>query len=143
MSLVGPAAVFAINALSFAAIIVALTAWKRPRQSPPIEREHFGQAIMSGLLYVSNAPNFRRILSRTALFLFPASALLALLPVAAARSWHLRATGYGAALGFVGLGAILAVGIATRLRQRVSDNVLLAGSAVAYGIAPLDRKSVV
>ena len=137
VSLVGPAAVFAINALSFAAIIVALTAWKRPRQSPPIEREHFGQAIMSGLLYVSNAPNFRRILSRTALFLFPASALLALLPVAAARSWHLGATGYGAALGFVGLGAILAVGIATRLRQRVSDNVLLAGSAVAYGIAPL------
>jgi MFS family permease len=137
VALAGPAAVFAINAVSFAGIIVALMAWKRPRQGAPIEREHFGQAIMSGLLYVSNAPNFRRILTRTALFLFPASALLALLPVAAAHRWHLGASGYGVALGAIGFGAVLAVGIATRLRQKVSDNVLLAGSAAAYGVAPL------
>jgi MFS family permease len=137
VALAGPAAVFGINALSFAGIIVALAAWKRPKQSAPIEREHFGQAIISGLLYVLNAPNFRRILSRTALFLFPASALLALLPVAAAHRWHLGASGYGVALGAIGFGAVLAVGVAARLRQRVSDNVLLAASAAAYGIAPL------
>jgi MFS family permease len=137
VALAGPAAVFAINAVSFAGIIVALTAWKRPIQSPPIEREHFGQAIISGLLYVGNAPIFRRILSRTALFLFPASALLALLPVVAAHRWHLGASGYGVALGAIGFGAVLAVGIAARLRHRVSDNVLLAGSAAAYGVAPL------
>ena len=137
VALAGPAAVFGINAVSFAGIIVALAAWKRPKQSAPIEREHFGQAIISGLLYVSNAPNFRRILSRTALFLFPASALLALLPVAAAHRWHLGAAGYGVALGAIGFGAVLAVGVATRLRQKVSDNVLLAASAAAYGIAPL------
>ncbi len=134
VALAGPAAVFAINAVSFAGIIVALRAWKRPRQSPPIEREHFGQAIISGLLYVRNAPIFRRILSRTALFLFPASALLALLPVVAARRWHLGASGYGVALGAIGFGAVLAVGIATRLRQRVSDDVLLAGSPPRTGL---------
>jgi MFS family permease len=133
----GPGAVFAINAVSFAGIIVALMAWSRPRQSAPIEREHFGQAIISGLEYVRNGPIFRRILLRAALFLFPASALLALLPVAAARRWHLGAGGYGLALGAVGLGAVLAVVVAARLRQRVSDNVLLAASAAAYGLAPL------
>jgi MFS family permease len=137
VALAGPAAVFAINAVSFAAIIVALRAWKRPKQSAPIEREHLGQAIISGLEYVRNGPIFRRILSRTALFLFPASALFALLPVAAARRWHLGAAGYGVALGAIGFGAVLAVGIAARLRQKVSDNVLLAASAAAYGIAPL------
>ena len=103
----GPAAVFGINAVSFAGIIFALVAWKRPKQSAPIEREHFGQAIISGLAYVSNGPIFRRILLRTALFLFPASALLALLPVAAARTWHLGAGGYGVALGAIGFGALL------------------------------------
>jgi predicted MFS family arabinose efflux permease len=137
VALAGPAAVFAINAVSFAGIIVALAAWKRPRQSAPIEREHLGQAIITGLLYVSNAPNFRRILSRTALFLFPASALLALLPVAAAHRWHLGAAGYGVALGAIGFGSILAVGVAARLRQRVSGNALLAASAAGYGIAAL------
>ena len=46
VALAGPATVFSINAVSFAAIIVALVAWKRPRQSAPIEREHLGQAIV-------------------------------------------------------------------------------------------------
>jgi MFS family permease len=76
-------------------------------------------------------------MSRTALFLFPASALLALLPVAAARTWHLGAGGYGVALGAIGFGAVLAAAVADPLRRRVSDNVLLAVSAAAYGLAPL------
>jgi hypothetical protein len=59
------------------------------------------------------------------------------LPVAAAHRWHLGASGYGVALGAIGFGAVLAVGIAARLRRKVSDNVLLAGSAAAYGVAPL------
>jgi MFS family permease len=133
----GPAAVFAINAVSFAGIIVALLVWKRPKQLAPIEREHFGQAILSGLAYVGNGPIFRRILLRTALFLFPASALLALLPVAAARTWHLGADGFGVALGAIGFGALLGAVVADPLRRRSSDNVLLAASAVAYGLAPL------
>jgi MFS family permease len=137
VALAGPAAVFAINAVSFAGIIVVLVAWKRPKQSAPLKREHLGQAIITGLLFVRNRPNFRRILLRAALFLFPASALLALLPVAAAHRWHLGADGYGVALGAFGFGAVLAVVVAAPLRQRTSDNVLLAASAAAYGLAPL------
>jgi MFS family permease len=137
VALSGPAAVFAINAVSFAGIIVALVAWKRPRQLAPLEREHFGQAMVTGLLFVGNSPDFRRILTRATLFLFPASAVFALLPVIAARRWHLTASGYGVALGAVGFGAVLAVVVAAWLRRRVSDNVLLALSAAAYGLAPL------
>ena len=137
VALAGSAAVFAINAISFAGIIVVLWAWKRPKQSAPIEREHFGQAIVTGLNYVINSPIFRRILWRAALFVFPASAVLALLPVAAAHRWHLGAGGYGVALGAIGLGATLAVVIAAPLRQRVSPNVLLAACAALYGCAPL------
>ena len=94
-------AVFAINAISFAGIIVALLLWTRPRQIAPLEREHFGQAILSGRV-VNNAPIFRRILLHAALFLFPASALLALLPVVAARRWHLGANGYGVPVAAMG-----------------------------------------
>ncbi|OBG97180.1 MFS transporter [Mycobacterium sp. E3298] len=137
VALAGPAAVFAINALSFAGIIAVLLAWKRPKQLSPIEREHFGQAVIAGLRFVRNGPNIRRILLRAALFLFPASAVFALLPVAAARRWHLTASGYGVALAAMGLGAILAVVVAARLRERISDNVLLGASAAAYGLAPL------
>ncbi len=135
LALSGPAAVFAINAISFAGIIVALLVWKRPKQIAPLEREHFGQAIVTGLMFVNNSPIFRRILSHAALFLFPASALLALLPVVAAHRWHLGASGYGAAVGAVGLGAVLAVAIAGVIRLKLSDNLQLAASAAAYGLA--------
>ena len=135
LALSGPAAVFAINAISFAGIIVALLVWKRPKQIAPLEREHFGQAIITGLAFVSNAPIFRRILLHAALFLFPASALLALLPVVAARRWHLGASGYGVSVAAVGLGAVLAVTVAGLIRLRLSDNLQLAASAAAYGVA--------
>jgi len=133
----GPAAVFGINAISFAGIIVVLAGWKRPKQSAPIEREHLGQAIITGLEYVRNGPIFRRILLRAGLFVFPASALFALLPVAAAHTWHLGARGYGVALGEIGFGAVLAVVIAAQVRQNVSANALLAVGAAVYGCAPL------
>ena len=137
VALAGPAAVFAINAVSFAGIIVALMAWRRPKQLAPLEREHFGHAIVSGLLFVGNSPIFRRILLRAALFLFPSSAVLALLPVAAARRWHLGSAGYGVALAAIGFGAVLAVVFATPLHRRTSDSVLLAASAAVSGLAPL------
>jgi MFS family permease len=137
LALAGPAAVFAINAISFAGIIVALLVWKRPRQIAPLERERFGQAIVTGLAYVNHSPIFRRILLHAALFLFPASALLALLPVVAARRWHLGASGYGVAVAAIGLGAVLAVAVAGLIRLKLSDNLQLAASAAAYGLATL------
>jgi MFS family permease len=137
VALSGPAAVFVVNAVSYAGIIVALLAWQRPKQYAPLEREHFGSAIVTGLLFVGNSPIFRRILSRAALFLFPASALFALLPIAAAHRWHLGAAGYGVALGAIGFGAVLAVLVAAPLHRRMSDNVLLAVSAAAFAVAPL------
>src|ERR1700727_2232077 len=125
LALAGPAAVFAINALSFAGIIVALLVWQRPKQLAPLERERFGQAIVTGLLFVNNAPIFRRILLHAALFLFPASALLALLPVVAARRWHLGASGYGVAVAAIGFGGVVAVAVAGLMRVRLSDNLQL------------------
>ena len=135
VALSGPAAVFAINAVSFAGIIVALLAWKRPKQSAPSSENTSARPSSPDCYSFVNGPNFRRILLRAALFLFPASALLALLPVVAARRWHLGASGYGVALAAIGFGAVLAVVVAARLRRRVSDNVLLAGPPPAYGLA--------
>ncbi|OBF07605.1 MFS transporter [Mycobacterium sp. ACS4054] len=137
LALAGPAAVFAINAISFVGIIIALSAWRRPKQIAPVEREHLGQAIITGLGYAVNGPIFRRILLRAALFVFPASALLALLPVSAADTWHLGASGYGVALGAIGFGAVLAVAVPAPLRQKLPPNTLLAGCAAAYGAATL------
>jgi MFS family permease len=125
----GAAAVFAINAVSFVAVIGALLAWKRTPAVPVAEREPFGQSVLGGIRYVSQDANMRRILVRAALFAFPASALWALLPVVASQQFHLRAIGYGAVLGTVGVGAVIGALVMTRLSAALSANALLALAA--------------
>lgn len=127
----GAEAVFAINAVSFVAVIVALLAWKRTPSAPVIQREPFGQSVRAGITYISQSRHMRRILVRAALFAFPASALWALLPVVASQQFHLRAIGYGAVLGTVGFGAIIGALLMTRLSATLSANALVALAALA------------
>jgi MFS family permease len=126
----GPQAVFAINAVSFVIVVAALMAWKRPPPAPAGHRERLSQSVVTGLRYVRDSRAVRRILLRTALFAFPVSALWALLPVAASQHWHLRAIGYGAVLGTVGVGAVLGALVMSRLTTTYSANTLLALAAL-------------
>lgn len=130
----GPAAVFAINALSFLAIIGALVWWRRPADAPGVDRERLGRSLVTGLHYVHAAPIVRRIMVRSAVFAFPASALWALLPLASSEHLHFGASGYGLVLGMLGVGAVAGVAIYPRLRKKLSPNALLAASAIAYGV---------
>jgi predicted MFS family arabinose efflux permease len=130
VAIAGPASVFAINAVSFVAVIVALSAWKRPRPAPVGAGEKFMESVFAGVRYIRRSETVRRILLRAALFAFPVSALWALLPVVASHHWHLRAIGYGAVLGTVGLGAVLGGVVMARLRAIHSVNALLAVAAL-------------
>lgn len=126
----GAEAVFAINAVSFIAVIVALLAWKRTPSAPVTKREPFRQSVLAGVRYIGQSRNMRRILVRAALFAFPASALWALLPVVASQQFHLRAIGYGAVLGTVGVGAVIGAIVMSRLSAALSANALLALAAM-------------
>jgi predicted MFS family arabinose efflux permease len=129
VAVAGPQAVFAINAVSFVAVVVALVAWRRPPSPPAVDREPLSQSVVTGVRYVRDNRLFRRILLRAALFAFPVSALWALLPIAASQHWHLRAIGYGAVLGTVGIGAVLGALVMSRLARTYSANTLLVLSA--------------
>jgi MFS family permease len=72
------------------------------------------------------------VLIRAALFLLPATAIWALLPLVATDTLHLDAAGYGALLGALGLGAIGGVFVLGTLRARLSEDRLLALASLAY-----------
>ena len=129
VAVAGPQAVFAINAVSFVAVVGALVAWKRP-PSPPVDQERLSQSVVTGVRYVRNNAPVRRILMRAALFAFPVSALWALLPIAASQHWHLRAIGYGAVLGTMGVGAVFGALVMSRLQATYSANALLVLAAL-------------
>lgn len=130
----GPALVFALNAVSFVGVIVALAAWKRPRQGTASGRERLGPSLAAGIRYVRSAPVVRRILLRCALFALPASALWSLLPFVASARLGLGASGYGILLGALGVGALVGVALMPTLRKRFSSSVILAGSSLAFAL---------
>jgi MFS family permease len=134
---VGPAPVFAINAISFVFIIVVVISWHpslRPTQQDP---ERMGEALAAGTRYVRSAPGIRRIILRSVLFAAPASALWAILPIVSHQRYHLGASGYGLLLGALGVGALIGVWFLGRFRTRWSPNVILAASAATFGLATL------
>jgi len=137
----GPAAVFGLNALSFLGVVVVLAGWRRPATIDGLPAEKFLQSIHAGLRYALHAQGYRSVLARTAAFLFPASALWALLPTLARGKLSLGPTGYGALVGTVGLGAVVGTWLLPRIRRQISNNAYtaLATLLVAVGFMALPR----
>jgi MFS family permease len=133
LAVFGTPVVFGINALSFIAAAIALIWWKREPQAGLDDREPAWGALMTGVRYVASAGLVRRILLRSALFALPASALWALLPLTAARL-GLDSAGYGLLLGALGVGAVLGIFLLPLARAHVSDNVVIASSAILYAL---------
>jgi len=131
----GIAAVFGLNALSYLLFVLVVAIWKPAARPKPTLPEHFFSAIRAGGRYVRNAPVVRRILLRMALYMVPASVLWSLLPVLAAQRLHLGAIGYGLLQGSLGIGAVAGALALPQIRNRLSDNGLMAVTGAAYAIA--------
>lgn len=129
----GAAAAFAINAVSYLAVIFALFRWNhRPeRRDLPAERLH--SAIWAGLRYVALSPNLMRVMARASIFGLSAVVLLALLPVVTRDTLQGGATTYGLLLGAFGLGAIGGALASPQLRRRAGIEAIVACSFLAFG----------
>lgn len=134
---VGPAATFALNAVSFVGVLAVVGLWRRPADQRALGAEHVRSALVAGARYVASAPRFKRILGRSALFVLPASALWALLPVLARGPLELGSGGYGLLLASVGLGAVAGAVVLPRVRARIGPSRLVAVAATTFTAAML------
>jgi predicted MFS family arabinose efflux permease/quinol monooxygenase YgiN len=144
----GPAAVFGLNAVSFLGVLAVLWRWRRRPQDDLGAGEQVLGAIGAGVRYVRFAPLLRAVLVRTALFILPASALWALLPVVARGRLGMGATGFGLLLGALGVGSVAGAALLPRLRRAVPiDRRVMAGTAVfaaaTAALATLDSQPLV
>ncbi len=135
IAVAGVPLVFALNAASVVFLAVALLRWRRPPTDDPPNRERFLPALRAGGRYVWHEPVVRRILVRTVLFIAPATALWALLPLVARERLGVGAGGYGALFGALGLGAIVAALVMGRVRRRLSTNRLLGAAGLVEAAA--------
>jgi len=135
VAVVGPAATFGLNALSFVGMLVVLLLWRRPVSGGTLPAEDVIGAMRVGLRYVRHAPAMRAVLARVAGFAFPASAIFALLPVLARIEMGVDAAQYGVLLGSLGAGAIAgAVGLPRLRRLLPIDRLAAAGGLLFAGV---------
>jgi len=131
----GVPVVFALYAGSVVFLAVALLRWRRRPVQADSVRERFVPALRAGSRYVWHEPVVRRIMVRAVLFVLPAVALWALLPVIATQRLGLSADGFGALFAALGTGAILGALALGRIKGRFSVNILLTVGALLYAAA--------
>jgi MFS family permease len=145
VSVAGAGVAFLINAISYLPVVGALAMWTRaPEPDHSLPREQFFSAMAAGLRYVAMSPNLLKVLVRAFMFGLGAMTVLALLPVIATSLPRGNALVYGTLLGSFGIGAILGGVLNARVRERLSNEIIVriacAGMAFAViGIALSDN----
>lgn len=135
VAIAGAAAAFAVNALSYVAIILALLRWKAPLRDTHLPREPMGSAFSAGLRYVAMSPNLMRVILRGFWFGLSAIALLALLPVVVRETLQATAFVYGIMLGCFGMGAVFGALTNAALRARFRNEIIARGGFVGFALS--------
>ena len=124
---------FAINAVSFIAMIVVLWRW-RPT-FPPIERKPMLPAIALGLEFCWNSSPLRRVLVRGFAFGFGVAGYQALVPAAVRDRLHGTELHFGLMLGLFGIGSIIAALFIAKARRRFGVEAVLAAATLSFVLA--------
>jgi MFS family permease len=132
-------ALFAVEAGLLVAIVGLVTLRVRPPGPARASGERLAPAVRAGVRFVRFSPPVRRVLLRGVVFSVSASALWALLPVAALDRLDLSDSSFGLLMGCVGAGAILGATTLQRLRRRLPFDrmVALASLGLAGGLIAL------
>lgn len=129
ISIVGTAAAFGLNALSYVALIVVLLRW-RPETVPP-RRAPMLAAIAAGLRFCAHSDPVRRVLVRGFAFGFGAAGFQALLPSLVRDRLDGTEIIYGLCLAAFGAGSIFAaLWVGAARRRWGSDRVVTAASLI-------------
>ncbi|NYG45377.1 MFS family permease [Bradyrhizobium sp. IAR9] len=130
---VGAVAAFALNAVLYLPLMLALFLWKRiaePRRLPP---EKLGRATLSGVRYITNSPSIKIVLSRVVVTSVVGGAIIALMPLVARDLLHGGAQTYGIMLGAFGLGGVIGALNITKIRKRMSGEAAIRACTLSMG----------
>ncbi len=129
----GAGVVFALNALSFVAVIAVLLAWQRtPLYKSALPSERILGSLRAGARYLRHSPPLIAVFVRAFVFTTFASAVWALLAVVARQDLHKGAMGYGLLNGCLGAGAVLGAASLPKLRRKAPADVITSGAALVF-----------
>lgn len=138
LAALGPAPVFALNALSFVAVIGVMCTGSYIATPRSAQQEQMLGAMAAAIRYVRHARAMQAVLCRGGIHMFAAVAPVVLLPIIVhSRQW--TAADFGILMGCYGGGAILmALVWPPKLRERFTfDHVLFGASVVSAAMTAI------
>jgi MFS family permease len=131
----GAGAAFLLNAVTYLGVVFVVAGWKRSIVAGPAPAERFVGALRAGIRYARHTPQMSAVLVRLGLFVLPASALWALLPLLARLELGTDAAGYGLILAAFGAGAVTGALTLGKLRTRLSLDRIATTGTLFFGAA--------
>ena len=132
-----PWLVFALNALSFGAVVVVLWRWRREPDDADGPAERFAGAVRAGVRYALFSHSLTGVLVRAGSFSVASAGLMALLPVYSRDVLGLGSGGLGLLLAGFGGGALVAAALLPRVRARLGQDAVAAIGALGVAAALL------
>lgn len=129
----GSVAAFALNALLYLPLMIALFLWKRVVEPSDFPREQLTRAIISGLRYIANSQSIRIVLTRTMVTGVIAGSISALLPLVSRDLLHSGPQTYGMMLGAFGFGAVVGALSIGQMRKRMSGEAAIRACSLSIG----------
>lgn len=132
--LFGAQAAFAVNAIGYLPLFIAMFLWRRkivPARLPP---ERLDRAIIAGARYAIHSPPIRIVLIRSLIFGFAGASVVALTPIVARDLLHGNAGTYGLLLGAYGIGAVGGALATGPVRERIKGEHAVSLCAVIAGL---------
>ncbi|WP_026202455.1 MFS transporter [Bradyrhizobium sp. WSM2793] len=133
VAIAGAVAAFALNAVLYVPLVVALFLWKRVAEPSRLPREHLTRAIVSGVRYITNSPSIKVVLTRAMATGAIGGSISALLPLVARDLLHGGAQTYGIMLGAFGLGAVIGALCIGEMRKHMSGEAAVRACTLAMG----------
>jgi MFS family permease len=125
LPLIGANWVFAMNAVCFLIVMLAILQWKQEKGPSKLPVESFFESLFTAVRYVSYTPGIQVVLARTVLFAFFIALIPALIPVIGLKELKLTASGCGMLFSSMGAGSVAgAIFVVPWIRARLSSNVL-------------------
>lgn len=127
----GAVAAFALNALLYLPLMLALFLWNRTAESSRLPPEKLNRAIVTGVRYIINSPAIKIVLARSMVTGVIGGAIIALMPLVARDLLHGGAQTYGIMLSAFGLGAVIGALNITEVRKRMSGEAAIRACALS------------
>ena len=124
---------FAVNAVSFAGVLVVLLLWRRTGTESS-RGLTFWLSLVQGFRYVAGKSSMRHVMLGVTLFVVPASSFWALLPLVVKERLGWDANGLGMLVTSFGVGAVIAAWILPRMHVRLGTDRTVAGAMVTFAL---------